>query len=107
MFFRSNSSGSKETSTPYTTQGRPGSVGSQSGGGGVVSSALQEADSDVKQSLLSTKRPTIRDRFDDLEHILSDANASQQYDHVIVDSSEEENSGSNPTLGDLMHVKPR
>uniref|UniRef100_A0A1A9UVG6 Fam20C domain-containing protein n=1 Tax=Glossina austeni TaxID=7395 RepID=A0A1A9UVG6_GLOAU len=104
---KSNSSGSKETSTPYTTQGRPGSVGSQSGGGGVVSSALQEADSDVKQSLLSTKRPTIRDHFDDLEHILSDANASQQYDHVIVDSSEEENSGSNPTLGDLMHVKPK
>uniref|UniRef100_A0A1B0B3E2 FAM20 C-terminal domain-containing protein n=1 Tax=Glossina palpalis gambiensis TaxID=67801 RepID=A0A1B0B3E2_9MUSC len=106
-FFLSNSSGSKETSTPYTTQGRPGSVGSQSGGGGVVSSGLQEADSDVKQSLLSTKRPTIRDRFDDLEHILSDGNASQQYDHVIVDSSEEENSGSNPTLGDLMHVKPK
>lgn len=109
--FYSNYSGSKETSTPQTTQPRPGSAAGGSAGSqsaGMIATGFQDANAnEVRQPLLTTKKPIPHDRFDDLVKIVSDNPGHMQYGHVIIDSSADDNSGSNPTLGELLKMKPR
>ncbi|KAM7359450.1 uncharacterized protein ACRADG_012743 [Cochliomyia hominivorax] len=105
---KSNYSGSKETSTPQTTQPRPGSAAGGSAGSqsaGMIATGFQDANAnDVRQPLLTTKKPIPHDRFDDLVKIVSDNPGNLQYGHVIVDSDDD--SGPNPTLGEIMKMKP-
>lgn len=116
MFFRySNYSGSKETSTPLTTQARPGSAAGGSAGSqsaGMVATGFQEpnaaaaAAAEVRQSMLTTKKPIPHDRFEDLVKIVNDYTGTLQYGHVIVDNDGNDD-GKNPSLGELIKMKPR
>ncbi|XP_046805194.1 homeobox protein 2 [Lucilia cuprina] len=105
---KSNYSGSKETSTPQTTQPRPGSAAGGSAGSqsaGMIATGFQDSNAnEVRQPLLTTKKPIPHDRFDDLVKIVSDSPGNLQYGHVIVDSDDE--GGSNPTLGEILKMKP-
>ncbi|XP_073816468.1 uncharacterized protein [Musca autumnalis] len=109
---KSNYSGSKETSTPQTTQARPGSAAGGSAGSqsaGMIATGFQEpnaaAAAEVRQTLMTTKKPIPHDRFEDLVKIVSDYTATQQYGHVIVDNDGNDD-GKNPSLGDIMKMKP-
>ncbi|XP_065358685.1 uncharacterized protein LOC135952597 [Calliphora vicina] len=107
---KSNYSGSKETSTPQTTQPRPGSAAGGSAGSqsaGMIATGFQDTNAnDVRQPLLTTRKPIPHDRFDDLVKIVSDNPGNLQYGHVIIDSSGDDDGGSNPTLGEIMKMKP-
>ncbi|TMW54272.1 hypothetical protein DOY81_000627 [Sarcophaga bullata] len=107
---KSNYSGSKETSTPQTTQPRPGSAAGGSAGSqsaGMIATGFQDTNANVvRQPLLTTKKPIPHDRFDDLVKIVSDNPGHTQYGHVIIDSTVDDNGGSNPTLGELLKMKP-
>ncbi|XP_061390681.1 extracellular serine/threonine protein CG31145, partial [Musca vetustissima] len=109
-----NYSGSKETSTPQTTQARPGSAAGGSAGSqsaGMVATGFQEpnaaaaAAAEVRQSMLTTKKPITYDRFEDLVKIVNDYTGTLQYGHVIVDNDGNDD-GKNPSLGELMKMKP-
>ncbi|XP_075148218.1 uncharacterized protein LOC142222136 [Haematobia irritans] len=107
---KSNYSGSKETSTPQTTQARPGSAAGGSAGSqsaGMVATGFQapNAAADVRQTLLTTKKPMPHDRFEDLVKIIYDTTGTLQYGHVLVDSDGDED-GKNPSLGEVMKIKP-
>ncbi|XP_037943793.1 extracellular serine/threonine protein CG31145-like [Teleopsis dalmanni] len=103
---QSNSSGSKEASTPATTQARPGSAAGGSAGSQSVGMPInsKETAPDARQNFLTTKKPSPHDRFDDLSRILLDV-VGQQYTHVIVDSNFDDDE-VNPTLGEIMNMKP-
>ncbi|XP_023179919.2 extracellular serine/threonine protein CG31145 isoform X3 [Drosophila hydei] len=83
---KSNSSGSKEASTPALTSGSQG-AGTASGQEGVISG-----------STLSTRKPKPHDRYMDLQQLLS----VEDYIHVIVDN-EPDVTINNPTLGEMLH----
>lgn len=107
----SNYSGSKETSTPQTTQARPGSAAGGSAGSqsaGMAATGFQDTNTavEIRQPLLTTKKPIPHDRFEDLEKIVNDVTGTLQYGHVLVDSDGEEG-GSNPSLGEMINMKPR
>ncbi|KRG02283.1 uncharacterized protein Dmoj_GI10702, isoform C [Drosophila mojavensis] len=80
---KSNSSGSKEASTPAQASGG----GTTSGQEGVIAGPSQ-----------STRKPKPHDRYLDLQKLL----LSDEYMHVIVDN-EPDVTVNNPTLGELLH----
>ena len=78
-----------------------GSAGSQSLG---MAPNSQEAAVDSKQSIMTTKKPIPHDKFQDIERIMKDVTGSQ-YAHVIIDSHAEEQE-PNPSLSEMLHLKP-
>lgn len=74
----------------------------------MVATGFQEPNGpgDVRLAMLTTKKPIPHDRFEDLVKIVNDHTGTLQYGHVIVDSDGEEDS-KNPSLGEVMKIKPR
>jgi len=100
----SNISGSKETSTPITTQSRFG--GRSAGGGGVDGQTgnSQENHLDKKKGTMVKKVP--HDKFLDLYRIVT-GRTENSYSNVIVADEEIDDDPSNPTLGEMAKKKPR
>lgn len=74
----------------------------------MLATGFQDANAnEVRQPLLTTKKPIPHDRFDDLVKLVSDSPGNIPYGHVIVDSSSDDNGGRNPTLGEIMKMKPK
>ncbi|CAD6993067.1 unnamed protein product [Ceratitis capitata] len=117
---KSNSSGSKETATPTTTQSRPAgtaaggnsadvaagaaaAAGAGTGGGG---SGGAQQDAAAREDMLAIKKQEREphDPFDDLLRLLSGLDKTD-YSHVLIDDD-----GSvvteNPTFSDLTGMKP-
>lgn len=112
IFIYSNSSGSKETATPTTTQSRPagtaagGSSADVAAAAGAGTGGVQQ-DAAAREDMLAIQKleREPHDPFDDLFRLLMGLDKTD-YSHVLIDDD-----GSviteNPTIAEMTGLKPR